>query len=242
MLPIIEKLLILQDRDHRLHRARTELGSIGPQRQTLQTKAADVQTRLDAVKLRGKQIESERKRLELDAEAKKAQIAKYSLQQFQTKKNEEYEALAHEIELCQEAISKLEDQQLELMEQADLVAKDIAAAAAVAKTSKREVDTLVSDLAGLEINLQKQIADLEADRVTQVSDVDPSALNRYERLLKSKGDSVVVSIEHGACGGCHMKLTTQTVRTCQGMDEITTCPHCGRILYYERGMDLVAAD
>ena len=89
MLPIIEKLLVVQDRDRRLLRARTELASIAPQRQSLQTKAADLQAKLDAVKTKGKQVESERKRLELDVEAQKALIAKYSLQQFQTKKRSE---------------------------------------------------------------------------------------------------------------------------------------------------------
>ena len=242
MLPIIEKLLILQDRDRKLIRARAELASTAPQRQNLQAKAADTQTRLDAVKTKGKQVESERKRLELEVEAQKALIAKYSLQQFQTKKNEEYKALAHEIETCKGVISKLEDQQLELMEQAEQVAKDIAAATTVAQSQKKDVDKMVADLANLETNLKKQIAELEIDRVRQAGDVEPGTLNRYERLLKSKGESVVVSIEHGACGGCHMKLTTQTVLTCQGMHEVTTCPHCGRILYYERGMDLVAAE
>lgn len=242
MLPIIEKLLILQDRDRKLIRARAELASIAPQRQNLQAKAADTQTRLDAVKTKGKQVESERKRLELEVEAQKALIAKYSLQQFQTKKNEEYKALAHEIETCKGVITRLEDQQLELMEQAEQVAKDIAAATTVAQSQKKDVDKMVADLANLETNLKKQIAELEIDRVRQAGDVEPGTLNRYERLLKSKGESVVVSIEHGACGGCHMKLTTQTVLTCQGMHEVTTCPHCGRILYYERGMDLVAAE
>ena len=242
MLPIIEKLLVVQDRDRRLLRARTELASIAPQRQSLQTKAADLQAKLDAVKTKGKQVESERKRLELDVEAQKALIAKYSLQQFQTKKNEEYKALAHEIDGCKAAISKLEDQQLELMEQADVVAKEIAAASTVAQSNKKDVDKLVADLGGLETSLKKQIAELETDRVRQVGEVEASALNRYDRLLKNKGDSVVVSIEHGACGGCHMKLTTQDIRTCQSMSEMTTCPHCGRILYYERGMDLVAAE
>ena len=68
MLPSIEKLLILQDRDRKLFRARAELGSIAPQRQLLQGKLADVQSRLEAAKNRGKHVESERKRLELEVE------------------------------------------------------------------------------------------------------------------------------------------------------------------------------
>jgi len=89
------------------------------ERHALEVKAAATQTALDAAKLRVKQIETERKKLEMEAETKKQQIEKYSLQQFQTKKNEEYKALAHEIEMCRDVIKKLEDQELELMEQAN---------------------------------------------------------------------------------------------------------------------------
>src|SRR6185436_18260631 len=119
MLEAIEKLLILQDRDRKISRLRTELANIGPERQSLAAKTASSQAALDAAKLRIKQIESDRKKLELEAESKKQAIERYSLQQFQTKKNDEYRALAHEIEMAREAIVKLEDQQLELMEQAE---------------------------------------------------------------------------------------------------------------------------
>ena len=55
---------------------------------------------MDAVKTKIKLVETERKKLELEVDSKKQQIERYSLQQFQTKKNEEYRALAHEIETC----------------------------------------------------------------------------------------------------------------------------------------------
>ena len=110
MLEAIEKLLILQDRDRKISRLRSELANIGPERQALAAKTASSQAALDAAKQRIKQIESDRKKLELDAESKKQAIERYSLQQFQTKKNDEYRALAHEIEMAKEAIVKLEDQ------------------------------------------------------------------------------------------------------------------------------------
>ena len=49
---------------------------------------------MDAAKHRLNSIESARKDLELQVEGKKQQIEKYSVQQFQTKKNEEFRALA----------------------------------------------------------------------------------------------------------------------------------------------------
>src|SRR5436190_4576236 len=137
MLEAIEKLLILQDRDRKISRLRGELANIGPERQALTSKTASSQAALDAAKQRIKQIESDRKKLELDAEAKKQAIERYSLQQFQTKKNDEYRALAHEISLAREAIVKLEDQQLELMEQAEAVQKQVATATRTAEEAKK---------------------------------------------------------------------------------------------------------
>src|SRR5688572_2980075 len=115
MLAVIENLLVLQDRDRKIMRVEAELANVGPERASFESKARQAHARLDAAKQRLRQIESDRKKLELDVEAKKAQIERYSLQQFQTKKNEEYRALAHEIEMCKEAITKLDDEQILFM-------------------------------------------------------------------------------------------------------------------------------
>jgi len=238
MLEAIEKLLVLQDRDRRIVRTQMELTGIAPQRQTLLAKSAGTQAELDAVKLRSKQVESDRKKLELDAEAKKQQIEKYSLQQFQTKKNEEYRALAHEIELCKEVITKLEDQQIELMEQAEVLQKQTAEAAKVAQAAKQVVDETITALADREVNLQKQLAEYQSNRDALAAAVDEGVLAKYQRLFKQRGDNVVVGIEHGVCGGCHMKLPVQTLVSCQAQSAVNTCPHCGRILYFTPDMEL----
>ena len=162
MLDSIKNLLVLQDRDRKIRQVKEELSRIPPERAELQGKAASTQGRLDAAKLRVKQIESDRKKLELDVEAKKQQIEKYSLQQFQTKKNEEYRALTHEIEMCKEVITKLEDQQLDLMEQGEQVQKTVTAEMQAALETKRVTDARIADLAGREENLNKELAQLDA--------------------------------------------------------------------------------
>ena len=120
MQEIIEKLLVLQDRDRRILRVSQELAHIGPERDGLRTKAAATQSQLDAARTRLKQIESERKQLELDVESKKTRIDKYANQQLQTRKNEEYKALAHEIITCKADITRIEDLEIGLMEQAEI--------------------------------------------------------------------------------------------------------------------------
>src|SRR2546425_5869698 len=242
MLETIEKLLILQDRDRKIRRIRGELTHIEPERQGLRAKAADAQHDLEAAKERVKQLESERKSLELDVEAKKQLIGKYSLQQFQTRKNEEYRALAHEIDLCKEEIVKIEDRELELMEQAEGAQKDVVRRSQANIDMKKLVEEQIAQLAAREQALKSELAELELNREELANAAGDTARARYERLVRSKGENVVVGVQHGVCGGCHMRLPPQLLVMCQAQQEVVTCSNCGRILYYSRDMDLAVGD
>jgi predicted nucleic acid-binding Zn-ribbon protein len=239
MMEDIKNLLVLQERDRKLMRLREELSRISPERQTFTLKATTVQAGLEAAKQRALHIESDRKKLELDVDAQKQLIDKYSLQQFQTRKNEEYRALAHEIETCKGNISKLEDQILELMEQGDAARKAISVATQEAQEAKKLVDGKLADLAKREAELQNELASLETGREALAASVTDVVRNRYERLLKSKGNNVVVGIHNGVCGGCHMTLQRQVVVSCQADQEPVACPNCGRILFFTPDMDTV---
>src|SRR4051812_29279969 len=242
MLEAIEKLLILQDRDRNILRVKNELAHVEPERQMLTAKAAGTQAPVEAAKTRGKQIESDRKKLELDVEAKKQLIEKYAVQQFQTKKNEEYRALAHEIEMCKEVIFKLEDQQLDLMEQAEAAQKQMSAASAAAAEAKKAMDSRLADLGAREKNLQTELEQAQKARAEAFAAVDESTRAKYERLLRNKGSTVIVGIQHGVCGGCHRQLSRAIVVACQGDQEIVSCPNCNRILFWTPDMDMAVAD
>jgi uncharacterized protein len=241
MLPVIENLLVLQDRDRKVMRVEAELGNIGPERTALENRAKQAQARLEAAKLRVRQLESDRKKLELDVEAKKGQIEKYSLQQFQTKKNEEYRALAHEIEMCKEAISKLDDEQLVLMEHGDVASQETAELAKETAALSKDVDLARTTLADKEVRLKRELATLKSDYDRVAEAVEEGVRDRYVRLRKQRGATTVVGIARGICGGCHMKLPMQIVLSCQAEQEIVECPNCSRILYFTREMDLEVA-
>jgi predicted nucleic acid-binding Zn-ribbon protein len=242
MLEVIEKLLILQDRDRQLRRVQSELSRIEPERQMFKARAAEAQTALESAKNRLKQLESDRKGLELEVEGKKQQIVRYANQQLQTRKNEEYRALTHEIDLCKSQIFQIENREIELMEEAEGLQKDSARAAQVSADARKLMEEQLAQLNAREANLKKELAELSANREALSAAVDEAARNRYERLLRNKGESVVVGVQHGVCGGCHMRLPAQVIVSCQAQQELVTCTNCGRILYYTRDMDLAIAD
>src|SRR5262245_42863407 len=155
MLDTIEKLLILQDRDRKIRRVKGELMHIEPERQTLKAKAAGAQSALENAKLRVKQLETQRKELELEVEGKKELISKYANQQFQTRKNEEYRALQHEIDMCKEAIFKTEDRELDLMEQGEAAQREVSRATQAASDARKLADEQLTQLGAREGNLKK---------------------------------------------------------------------------------------
>lgn len=242
MMEIIEKLLILQDRDRRLRRLHAEVARLEPERQELKAKAAAAQTIVENTRTLFKQLESSRKDLELEVEAKKQLISRYANQQLQTRKNEEYRALAHEIETCKEAIFKIENQEIELMEKAESAQKEIVRSTQAAKEAQKLFEEQAAQLDAREQNLRKELAELGSNRQELASAVDENVRGRYERLARSKGENVVVGVEHGVCGGCHMRLPPQLLVACKAESELVTCSNCGRILYYTRDMDLAVAE
>jgi uncharacterized protein len=242
MLDVVEKLLILQDRDRKIRRLRSQLAHIEPERQMFRAKAVEAQTGLDAAKTKVKQTESDRKALELEVQTKKEQISRYANQQLQTRKNEEYRALTHEIDLCKDEIRKIEDRELELMEQAEAAQREVARLTQATNEARKTMEDQLSQLAAREANLKADLDQLEANRDELSAAVNDAARDRYERLVRSKGENVVVGVQHGVCGGCHMRLPAQILVTCQAQQEMVSCTNCGRILYYTRDMDLAVAE
>ena len=115
MLEVIEKLLTLQDRDQRLRSFQQELAHLPEERKAREKQIADSAAQLEQSKIRAREIEIKKRNLEIEAQAKRDSITRYKQQQLQTRKNEEYAALAHEIEAAEKAITTLEDRELDLM-------------------------------------------------------------------------------------------------------------------------------
>jgi predicted nucleic acid-binding Zn-ribbon protein len=242
MLDVIKQLLVLQERDQKIGHLENELNQLGPQRQHLAEKERMATVRLASQKELIKKLEVQRKSAETEVEQKKELIGRYALQQFQTKKNDEYKALAHEIDGCNAQIAKLDDQQLELMEQMELAHKTVAEAQVEFAEAKKVVDSQMSNLAAREAALSKELATLKQGREQIAANVDERERLRYERLYKNKDGRVLAGVAHGICGGCHMKLPPQIALSSQIAQEIVLCPNCGRMLYYSSEMDMTKDD
>ena len=239
MFPVIEQLLVLQDRDRKRLRMQAELADIPLQRRRLQDKLAQLAAAADALKNRTRHLESERKRLELEVASKEEFIRKCETLQGATKSNDEYKRYTHQIDTTKAEISALEDLELQLMEENDAAARELLIAQRTVTEQKDTLDRQIVDLGERERNLQKDFAAVSADRGQLAAAIDPTVLAKYDRLLTSRGDNIIVGVAGATCGGCHMKLPQQNFLIAKAQIELALCPNCSRILYYTRDMEPV---
>ena len=201
------------------------------QRKSLESQLATSAAGVEALKQKARQTEIDRKKLELDAGTRTESITRLKTQQYQTRKNDEFQAIGHEIERYENEIRKIEDEELELMVEADKVKGDLAAEEKKAATVKESIGRQITDLDEKSKVLQARLEELTKERSELAGKIDEDVLGRFERLFNSKGDAAVVALEHEVCTGCHMKVTTQTAHRVKAGKEIVSCENCGRILY-----------
>ncbi len=228
----LEQLLILQDRAQKIRQVDAELKSLPHERKSLDAQVSAASASLEAIKDKARHVEVHKKNLELDIGTRSESIARLKTQQYETRKNDEFAAMGREIERYQKEISDLEDQELELMEEADQLRAQITTEEKQTAGAKASIAQQVADLDGKQATLSRRLEELTKERDELASKVDEDLLERFNRLFASKGDAAVVALEHDVCTGCHMKITTQTAVRVKGGKEIVSCEQCGRILYF----------
>ncbi len=242
MLPAIEQLLILRDRDRALIQAKAQLEGLAAERLAANTRTAAAQSAHKDARQRAQELESQRRQCDLDIASQQDLMGKYAHQQLQTRKNDEYQALAKEIEHCKAAVRAIEDRELELMEAAESHGQVLKQAQKALEEDSSDCRVALLAIDEREGNLRADLQRAEALRLETASAMDPVVLSRYERLLPKKGPRALSGIDYGSCGACHMKLPPQVVVDCKHGANLNFCPHCGAILYYTAAMDLVRAE
>lgn len=230
MLDEIRGLLILQDRDRRLITLGKELAKL-PQEEA----RANAKLNGDTAALKKAHdeliaIELKVKKIEMDAETRRTTIKRLQTQQFETKKNDEYNALGHEVVRYKKEIDDLETRELEAMEEVDVFRKNqTEAQTQLAKTKGFVEEDLVS-IKQRHAQMEEQVKEVKAEREKHVAEVSEDYLPLYRKLMKSKDGMAIGTLKDGKCTGCHMKVIASTAIAVQSEKEVTQCENCGRIL------------
>jgi uncharacterized protein len=235
---VLEPLLILQDRDLKRLGLESQLKAVPTDIAVVEQKIAAEKAAIETAKAELRGLESKKKLLEMEIGSAEEKLAKYRTQQSQVRKNEEYQALGHEIETTQAAIGVLEEQELQIMYGIDEAKKKFAAAEAELKANISGHETRIRSLKERETSLAAELKTAQADVATAREPVGAPALRVYDRIA-TRQRPVVVPIRGSKCGGCHLKVSGEVESASRGKDAGTpgtplpTCDQCGRIVYWE---------
>ncbi len=231
MLPEITQLLKLQERDQRIRALQKELKDIPKNEAMAKMQLAGDQAAVDAGSLKAKEIEVKIKGIELDIATRQNSIKRLHDQQFETRKNDEFQALGHEVKRYEGDVSALEDTQLEHMEILETAKVALKEAQGKLAVTQGRVNEDLKSLAIRAEGVKARLAAEETERSTLASPVETTVMDLYNRLFNKKGDAAVVPLKGGICGGCHMKVVMGTIQQLRAEETVTQCESCGRILY-----------
>lgn len=230
MLEEIRGLLILQDRDRRLLTLNKELGKLPQDEARAKAKLAGDTDGLKRAHDELKAVELKVKKIELDAQTRRTTVERLQKQQFETKKNDEFNALGHEIVRYQKEVDELETKELQAMEEIDAFRDKQTVAEMLLARTRKVVDEDLVLIKERHAKMAEQVKEVSADREKLVKDISEDILPLYEKLMKSKDGMAIATLKDGKCTGCHMKVIASTVIGVQREEEVMQCENCGRLL------------
>lgn len=229
----VRALLILQDRDRRLLALAKDLEKLPQDEARARAKLAGDEAAVTKAHQALLDCELRVKKIELDAETRRTTIKRLKLQQFETRKNEEFVALGHEVTRYEKDLDDFETRELEAMEEVDGFRSAQKAAEAARAQTRKLVEEDLASIARRHQQMEADRVEVLAERETLAANIPDSIMPLYKRLMKTKDGLAVAPMRDGKCEGCHMKLIASTVMKAQSAREIAQCEDCGRILYVE---------
>ena len=132
-------------------------------------------------------------------------------------------------------------------EQVTFANEEIARLEKIIESKREQVDAAKTSFEELQANLEsvkaevdKKLAVINKDRQEVfvkkeklLSNVNQKGLAFYQKIRRWAKNSTVVVVEDQACMGCHMIISDKIYADVIKAEDITTCPHCGRILHVE---------
>ncbi|MEO7597799.1 MAG: hypothetical protein ABIV50_02625 [Opitutus sp.] len=235
--PVLEKLLILQDRDLKRRGLESQLKAIPQEVALVEHRIAGEKAAIDAARLELRELESKKKLLETEIGSAEGKLGKYRTQQSQVRKNDEYQALGHEIETTEAAIGALEEQELAVMYAIDEAKTKFLTAEAALKANISGHETRIKSLRERATNVSAELTSAQAEFAQSREPIGEFRLKTYDRVAQ-RNMPAVVAVSGGKCAGCHLKVSSEVESAARAKNAdvnsaLPTCDQCGRIVYWE---------
>lgn len=151
----------------------------------------------------------------------------------EVKTEKELRALNIEEEIAREQITFQNAEILRVEKLIDATQEKIQTAQSEIVDLQSQMQEIEADIT-LEIEaIKKEQAKISKEKSALVEKMDQKVVVFYEKVRKWAKSTSVVPVYKQACGGCFIRLNDRAYSELLKGDSISTCPHCGRILFVE---------
>lgn len=206
--PALEALLILQERDVKRLGLEAQLKAVPGDISQVERKIAAEKAAIDGARDEVRELETKKKLLESEIGSVEDKLARYKTQQSLVKKNDEYQALGHEIETAEKEIGDLEGCELEVMYAIDEAKRKFATAEAALKANISGHESRIRLLRERETSLAEELKSVQAEVAASRTPVGEPQLKLYDRIAV-RNMPAVVAIHGAKCSGCHLKVSSE---------------------------------
>ncbi len=235
-----DKLLVLiqlQECDNRIAKV-LQAKELAPLRiQKLEDELRTVENQFKADEDQLEAFRKDRRQLEREIQELDGKIEKSSAKLTQIKSNKEYTAALKEIDDTKTIKFQTEEKAIQMMETAEELERKCKGHKETLKTlkdqSEKDKDAVKTELLGLE----KDLDALQKERSQLCCDFDQGLLKKYVFLRERKGGLAISSVVTGVCQTCHMGIPPQKFNELIRGNDLMTCPHCNRIIYWGEDQD-----
>lgn len=149
----------------------------------------------------------------------------------ETNSPKELQALQADLDQLKTQQRRIEDRELEVMEQREVLEAAIAAGEARIAVQRTETERLGTVLTAREQEIEAELAEEADARAALAAQVDPDLLGTYEKCRERAGGIGAARLIGRACQGCHLDIPAveaDRIRKSDGV--IAHCDNCGAIL------------
>jgi uncharacterized protein len=229
----LRALWSLHELDEQLVVAQAALVKHPEERAGIERRLVEERTHLERHRQAVHDHQLKHRELEKDISALETEERKYQSQLPMVKKNEEYQALLHEISVTKNKRSERETDLLVRMEEESRLSAQRPGIEQALKKAEQDAATRLAEIAALEQREKDAVGVLEARRQAHVAKLPANTRVRYERIRASRGGRAVVPIlPKGACGGCFRGQPPQVLQEARRGDRVLLCDGCGRMMVW----------
>jgi hypothetical protein len=231
VLESLQHLLELQKLDVGIASREQELAALPGKRKQFEESRAAVAAKLVQAREDRESGEFDQRQAEASLQDQEALLRRLEGQQFQVKDNTAYTALLSEMEHAKQVISDCETRILEGMDAAEAGREALAAAEAEDLATRERLDSEERATDAREEQLQRELAELNAQRTQVGPKLDAKILAAYEKILTRRRPAVAL-VSDEMCQGCRVGIPAQNYIEILKGERIITCGNCHRILVH----------